>query len=68
LVLLISFLGEGGYLIFLNLSFSKTFKASILCVLPNIYFGLEGFSFSVDSTQIFSLGKSLKSFLLKITI
>ena len=53
---------------FKNLSFSKTFKASILCVFLNIYFGLEGFSFSVDSTQIFSLGKFLKSFLLKITI
>ena len=67
-VLLISFLWEGGYLIFFKPLLLKTFKASILCVFLNIYFGLEGFSFSVDSTQIFSLGKFLKSFLLKITL
>ena len=62
------FMGRRLFKVKKKLLLLKTFKASILCVFLNMYFGLEGFSFSVDSTQIFSLGKFLKSFLLKITL
>ena len=50
---------KGGYLnsFFCGGLLFKSFMTNISWVLLNIYFGLEDFSFSVDSTQIFYLGK-----------